>query len=640
MGMSDGVDGGAVGGAGGSSGGVNESAVSAPEPSKAGRGRKLGLAALVVGVLGAAVWFIGPSLMPEQCFLDGVEFPCADAAALTADRCWADEARTVEVPCEDGPTESCFLDGVEIPCADAAALSAGSCWADEALTVEIPCGTNTEASPLLTGSDIAVSGFPKSRLDDARALREQIVGSVFAVGPVQPSGRQDARNATATAWAIHPRFAVTNQHVVDGAMEMTLYLYPDKRSIRGRVVAVDVEQDIAVLELLELIDVEPLVVADRPAIAGDPAMYVGNPTQMGQMWSTGLGVVAGYEMALEPATVFSTVPSMDGASGSPIVNLDGEVVSLLSGGRNPFCSFDRPECTADASVQYSSLPVGPTVTYGIDGPTIRKFFTQATGETLPPSGSARASAGDIVTVHHGSIGSFAVYREREQAGEAGSLTTVSGFPVVERATVAALYDQLADAIFVVKTPDGVPSGTAWLVGPTTVVTNEHVTTAARSGDIVTLRRRDGSTVEARIVEESVLDDVTVLRLDDPLDTPPLRIAQRNVDVDVPVFYIGHPTWMEQRWITGLGVTTGYDTIQTQSDRMLTTVPGSPGASGSPIFNLNGEVVALLSGASFPAVSGGYPVADGSVQYFSVPVGRNVGGADASTLRSYVERHLD
>ena len=639
--MADGVDGGAVRGAGGPSGGVNESAVSAPEPSKAGRGRTLGFVALVVGVLGAAVWFISSSLMPEQCFLDGVEIPCEDAAALTADPCWADEARTVEVPCDEVP---------EVALGSPSAPEA-TCFEDGALTVEVPCGSSAEAHPLLTGRDIALSGFPESRLDDARALREQIVGSVFAVGPVLLSESQDPATANGTAWSVHPRFAITNQHVIgeiesnpaavrsSGGTEVTLYLYPDKQSVRSRVVAVDMDQDIAVIELLETIEVEPLIVADRPSIAGDPVLYVGHPARMEQMWITGLGVVTGYQLPIDRASVLSTVPSHEGASGSPIVNLDGEVVSLLTGGSFNACSFRSPECIADASVQYASLPVGPTATRGIDGPAIRTFFTQATGETLPPSGSAGASAGDIVTVREGSIGSFIAYREREQASEAGSLTTVSRFPVAERATVARLYDRLVDAIFLVETPDGGPIGTAWLVGPTTVVTNEHVSTPARSGDVVTLRRRDGSALQARIVEESALDDVSVLRLDAPLDTPPLRIAQRNVDVDVPVFYIGHPAWMEQPWITGLGVTTGYDTRE-RSNWMLTTVPSSKGASGSPILNLDGEVVAILTIEIYPIALGGNPVADSSVQYFSVPVAELNGGADASTLRSYVERHLD
>lgn len=639
MGMSDGVDGGAVGGAGEPSGGVNESAISAPQSSKAGRGRKLGLGALVVGVLGAAVWFVGPALMTEQCFLDGVEIPCEDAAALTADQCWSDEARTVEAPCEEVP---------EVALASPSAPEA-QCFADEALTVEIPCGPSVEANPFLTGRDTALSGFPESRLDDARALREQIVGSVFAVGPVLLSESQDPATANGTAWSIHPRFAITNQHVIgeiesnpaavrsSGGTEVTLYLYPDKQSVRGRVVAVDAEQDIAVIELLEAIEVEPLIVAERPSIAGEPVLYVGHPARMQQMWITGLGVVTGYQLPLDRASVLSTLPSHEGASGSPIVDLNGEVVSLLTGGSFSNCSVRNPECIADASVQYASLPVGPTATRGIDGPAIRRFFTQATGETLPPSASAESSAGNIVSVREGSIGSFAVYRDREQASEAGSSTTISGFPVAERATVARLYDRLVDAVFLVETPDGGPIGTAWLVGPTTVVTNEHVSTPARSGDVVTLRRRDGSAVQARIVEESLPDDLTILRLDAPLDTPPLRIAQRNVDVDVPVFYIGHPGWMEQLWITGLGVTVGYDTAY--PNRMMTTVPSSGGASGSPIFNLGGEVVAIMSFEISNVPRGGNPVADGSVRFFSVPVGAGAGGADAVTLRSYVERHL-
>ncbi len=621
--MSDIAEGGSAAGVEGPLGEATNPDASVAEASRSRRGRVLGLGALVVGVLGAAVWFVGPSLMPERCFLDGEEIPCESVATLAVDECWVDEALPIE-----------------------------ECWVDEALSIE-ECDYSDVSTDhfeaILATSGVAASGFPESSLDDAQALYGRIAASVFAIGPTASSGELEGVIANGTAWAIHSRFVITNQHVIEeiesgesvvhasGGTEVALYQYPDKRPIIGRVIAVDANQDVAIIELNETTDVDPLVVSDRAAVAGEPVMYVGHPGLMEQMWIAGLGVVTGYEFPLDKSSVTSTVPSYPGASGSPIVNLNGEVVSLLTGGLFYRCGYEIPGCIADSTVQYASLPVGPTVTTGIDGPALRKFFTDATGEALLSGSAVGELPTERVLVGTSSVGSYALYREREQASERGRDTTVSGFPVSQRGTVAGLYDRLADAVFLVEAPDGAPIGTAWLAGPSTVVTNEHVSTPARSGDVVVLRRRDGSAVNARIVEESVPDDLSILRLDAALETPPLQVAPQNVGVDVPVFYIGHPGWMEQPWITGLGVTTGYDTQY--PNRMLTTVPAEGGASGSPIFNLAGEVVAILSFT----VSGdipldGYPVADSSTQYFALPVSPGSGGVDSSTLRSYIERH--
>jgi S1-C subfamily serine protease len=680
--MSDIAEGGSAAGVEGRLGEATNPDASVAEASRSRRGRVLGLGALVVGVLGAAVWFVGPSPLPERCFVDGTETPCdavpemavlppsdvAPEAAvevppphepepLVEERCFTPPPE-VEIPCDQSfdperfGEEKCFLiGGEEIPCPSADDLGLlGKCFTIEDPPVEIPCpSAGVVPNPYLIGQDITASGFPTARLADARATYDQIVGSVFAVGPVLRSGTSDASSASGTAWIVHPRFAITNQHVIEGIesiplavrssgdTRVSLYRYPDKRPMNGRVIAVDANQDVAIIELLQSVDVVPLVVSDRPAAVGEPVMYVGHPSRMERTWISGLGVVTGYQAPLSAASVTSTVPGHPGASGSPIVNLGGEVVSLLTGGSFNNCPYlEAQECIADSSVQYASLPVGPTATRGIDGPALRKFFTDATGVSLPPTG-ARGSAVERVLVEAGSVGSFAAYREREQASERGRATTVSNFPVSHRRTVAALYDRLADAVFLVETAEGGPIGTAWLAGPTTVVTNEHVSTPARSGDVVRLRRRDGSVIQARVVQQSVADDLAILRLDAALDTPPLRIARQNAGVDVPVFYIGHPNWMEQLWVTGLGVTTGYDTRH--RNRMLTTVPSESGASGSPILNLDGEVIAILSFVtSGPILSGGYPVADRSVQYSSIPVRPGAGGVDASTLRSYIERH--
>ncbi len=606
--MSDIAEGGSAAGFEGPLGEATNPDASVAQPSRSRRGRVLGLGALVVGVLGAAVWFVGPSLMPERCFVNGEEVPCDAVEALLV--------------------EECFLDAEGM--------------------IPVPCGDTFVPNDFLALAGVSESGFPESERETARVLYDRWAASVLAIGPVL-KGLPDEASPLATAWLVHPGYVVTNQHVIEyiesseladgsgGETEASL-LTRDGSVVRARLVAVDAEQDIALLELLSGVAADPIPVAERLAIAGEPVIYVGHPGRMERLWVTGLGVVTGYYRP-GSSEVLSTLPGHPGASGSPIMSLGGQVVSLLTGGSQQECPVDIEGCIADASVQYASLPVSPTTTRGVDGPAIRAFFEQATGEQLPPSPAGPDAPAAPTLASSGSVASFELYRARELEREAGQATTASGFPVSERATVAALYERVSEAVLRVESPEGAPIGTAWLAGPTLAITNEHVATPARDGDRVMLRLRDGRVIGSRIIEESgrTADDLTILRLDAPVDIEPLRVARMNVGLDVPVFFVGHPGWMEQPWITGLGVTTRYDARH--PNRMLTTVPAEAGASGSPVINLEGEVVAILSFITSGDIPlGGYPVADRSVQYVSVPVSPGAGGVDASTLRSYIERH--
>ena len=124
-------------------------------------------------------------------------------------------------------------------------------------------------------------------------------------------------------------YILTNNHVVDGADEITVRL-SDKRELKGKVVGRDPKTDLA---LVKVESPKPLPAAklgnsDR-ARAGDWVVAVGNP--FGLDHTVTAGIISAKGRALEgPYDDFiQTDASINpGNSGGPLVNLQGEVIGI------------------------------------------------------------------------------------------------------------------------------------------------------------------------------------------------------------------------------------------------------------------------------------------------------------------------
>jgi V8-like Glu-specific endopeptidase len=67
----------------------------------------------------------------------------------------------------------------------------------------------------------------------------------------------------------------------------------------------------------------------------------------------------------------------------------------------------------------------------------------------------------------------------------------------------------------------------------------------------------------------------------------------------PVFTIGHPGEMGS-WVTHVGILNPEDELKsqiTQTKNITSSIPCMQGCSGSPIFNMNGDVIAVIYGGS-------------------------------------------
>ncbi|MEK9684649.1 MAG: Do family serine endopeptidase [Rhodospirillaceae bacterium] len=125
---------------------------------------------------------------------------------------------------------------------------------------------------------------------------------------------------------------VTNQHVIEGAEEITVVL-PDKRELPARIVLADKRTDLAVLKVnsgSEILTSLQLVDSDDLAV-GDLVLAIGNPFGVGQTVTS--GIVSALSRAAEGVSDFSFFIQTDAAinpgnSGGALVTMDGKLAGI------------------------------------------------------------------------------------------------------------------------------------------------------------------------------------------------------------------------------------------------------------------------------------------------------------------------
>ena len=175
-----------------------------------------------------------------------------------------------------------------------------------------------------------------------------------------PEGKQQKRQQSAGSGVIvdaNKGVVMTNFHVVKDADEIRVSLL-DGRSYQAKLMGVDPDLDIAILEI-QADDLTEVAIADSSAIeVGDFVIAIGNPFGLGQTVTTGIvsalgrsGLgIEGYENFIQ--TDASINP---GNSGGALVNLAGELVGINTAiiapaGGNVGIGFAIPTNMAKASM--------------------------------------------------------------------------------------------------------------------------------------------------------------------------------------------------------------------------------------------------------------------------------------------------
>jgi len=125
-------------------------------------------------------------------------------------------------------------------------------------------------------------------------------------------------------------YIVTNNHVVDGATELTVSM-ADKREMKARVIGTDAKTDIALIKV-DVRDLPHVVLGDSSKVeVGDIALAMGNPFGLGQTVTMGIISATGRGgLGIEDYEDFiQTDASINpGNSGGALVNTRGELIGI------------------------------------------------------------------------------------------------------------------------------------------------------------------------------------------------------------------------------------------------------------------------------------------------------------------------
>src|SRR2546428_8660781 len=144
-------------------------------------------------------------------------------------------------------------------------------------------------------------------------------------------------------------YIVTNNHVVDGATELTVSM-GDNHELKARVIGTDAKTDIALIKV-DARDLPHVVMGDSSKVeVGDIALAMGNPFGLGQTVTMGIISATGRGgLGIEDYEDFiQTDASINpGNSGGALVNTKGELIgintAILSGsGGNQGVGFAVP----------------------------------------------------------------------------------------------------------------------------------------------------------------------------------------------------------------------------------------------------------------------------------------------------------
>jgi Tfp pilus assembly protein PilF len=179
----------------------------------------------------------------------------------------------------------------------------------------------------LIGLSLSVVVSPAQTQDLLPELVRRIKPSAVAIETFDVHGEKLSRGS---GFFIDPDRVVTNRHVIEGAYRAEIHsssgaVYP----VKG-VLAVDAEGDIALLKIdSPAAQIRPLPLDKTSPQEGESIVVIGNP--LGLEGSVTNGIVSAVrDIPTFGRIIQITAPISAGSSGSPVVNMQGQVIGIAT----------------------------------------------------------------------------------------------------------------------------------------------------------------------------------------------------------------------------------------------------------------------------------------------------------------------
>jgi len=222
-------------------------------------------------------------------------------------------------------------------------------FGDWALTVDCVVYDLHSAKPVYEGSGeymgmsvaedfygataVALSGIPTVGRHGKSTLLVDLPLQAGATAPADRSSFRGSAHHQGTAWSIGGGYVATSYHVVADASRIELDL-PDGKQLTARLLKKDPVNDIAILEVdgAELLPPALPLAAENESLGAD-VFTIGYPhaSLMGtspKVTSGKINATAGIRD--DPRFYQISVPLQSGNSGGPLLNMNGEVVGIVT----------------------------------------------------------------------------------------------------------------------------------------------------------------------------------------------------------------------------------------------------------------------------------------------------------------------
>jgi putative serine protease PepD len=201
---------------------------------------------------------------------------------------------------------------------------------------------------------------------------------------------------------------VTNYHVVQGADTVSV-TFPDGREVEADVVGTDPSTDLAVLDLKEDVNVEPLALADSDQLqVGDVVVAIGSP--FGLDGTVTSGIVSALDRTIDSPDNFGIANAIQtdaainsGNSGGPLLDTSGRVVGVNSqiesgSGGNDGIGYAIPSNTVrDIAQQLIESGSAEHAFLGVTMSQVQEGVRIEDVRSGSPADDAGIRAGDVVT---------------------------------------------------------------------------------------------------------------------------------------------------------------------------------------------------------------------------------------------------